>query len=94
MGLYKNEAIRADSPFRHGPLRQAADVETVTMSYAHWYNEDRLHSLLDYATPTEAEAAFYTHGAISSEGTRTIRGTRSRGHRGRLTRNLVMSPVA
>jgi len=61
MGLYKNEAIRADSPFRHGPLRHLTDVETLTMHYVHWYNQDRLHSLLDYATPTEAEAAFYAH---------------------------------
>ena len=36
MGLYKNEAIRADSPFRRGPLRQLADVETLTMNYVHW----------------------------------------------------------
>jgi len=61
MGLYKNEAIRADSPFRRGPLRHLADVETLTMNYVHWYNQDRLHSLLDYATPTEHEAAFYAN---------------------------------
>ena len=61
MGLYKNEAIRADSPFRRGPLRQLADVETLTMNYVHWYNTARLHSLLDYATPTEHEAAFYAN---------------------------------
>ena len=61
MVLYKNEAIRADSPFRRGPLRQLADVETLTMNYVHWYNQDRLHSLLDYATPTEHEAAFYAN---------------------------------
>ncbi len=36
MGLYKNEAIRADSPFRRGPLRQLCDVETVTLNYVHW----------------------------------------------------------
>jgi transposase InsO family protein len=59
MGLYKNEAIRADSPFRRGPLRQLADVETLTMDYVHWYNTGRLHGLLDYATPDEHEAAFY-----------------------------------
>jgi len=59
MGLYKNEAIRADSPFRRGPLRHLADVERLTMNYVHWYNEDRLHSLLDYVTPTEHEGAFY-----------------------------------
>ncbi len=68
MGLYKNEAIRADSPFRRGPLRQLADVETLTMHHVAWYNEDRLHGLVDYATPTEAEAAFYAHGPLPPEG--------------------------
>ena len=28
IGLYKNECIRADSPFRRGPLRTLADVDT------------------------------------------------------------------
>ncbi len=36
MGLFKNEAIAADSPFRRGPLRQLADVETLTMNYVDW----------------------------------------------------------
>lgn len=26
-------------PFRSGPLRRLADVETLTMNYLHWYNE-------------------------------------------------------
>jgi hypothetical protein len=30
IGLYKNEAIRPDSPFRIGPLRTVADVEKIT----------------------------------------------------------------
>ena len=68
MGLYKNEAVRADSPFRHGPLRQLADVETLTMNYVHWYNTERLHSLLDYATPDEYEAAFYAGRSLPSGG--------------------------
>jgi len=41
--------------------RPGADVETVTLNYVHWYNEDRLHSLLDYASPNEYEAAFYAN---------------------------------
>jgi len=68
MGLYKNEAIRADSPFRRGPLRQLVDVETLTMHYVHWYNTGRLHGLLDYATPDEYEAAFYASQPLASEG--------------------------
>ncbi len=69
MGLYKNEAIRADSPFRRGPLRQLADVESLTMHYVHWYNTSRLHGLLDYATPDEHEAAFHASLTIAAEGT-------------------------
>lgn len=74
MGIYKNEAIRAGSPFRRGPLRQLADVETLTMNYVHWYNNDRLHSLLDYATPTEHEAAFCAHQSLPPQGQHTITG--------------------
>jgi len=58
-GLFKNEAVRAGSPFRTGPLRHLADVEALTMNYVHWYNTDRLHSELDYLSPEEFESAFY-----------------------------------
>ncbi len=63
-GLYKNEAVRAGSPFRTGPLRHLADVEALTMNYVHWYNNDRLHSELGYHSPEEHEQAFYA--ALSS----------------------------
>jgi len=33
IGLYKNECIRADSPFRRGPLRTLSDVELITADY-------------------------------------------------------------
>ncbi|WP_407935672.1 integrase core domain-containing protein [Jatrophihabitans cynanchi] len=68
MGLYKNEAIAAGSPFRSGPLRTLADVETVTMNYVHWYNNERLHSLLDHVTPEEFEIAYYAHETGSPTG--------------------------
>ena len=58
-GLFKNEAIATGSPFRTGPLRQLADVEALTMNYVHWYNNDRLHSELDYLSPEEYEQIFY-----------------------------------
>jgi len=38
MGLFKNEAVAAGSPFRTGPLRTLADVEALTMTYVDWYN--------------------------------------------------------
>jgi putative transposase len=60
MGLYKNEAVRADSPFRVGPLRDQSDVERLTVEYVHWYNHDRLHgSLNGYHTPEEYEQLYY-----------------------------------
>jgi putative transposase len=42
IGLYKNECIRADSPFRCGPLRTLSDVELITADYVAWYNQGRL----------------------------------------------------
>lgn len=54
-GLFKNEAVAAGSPFRAGPLRTLADVETLTLEYVDWYNNHRLHSLLGNATPEEFE---------------------------------------
>lgn len=59
IGLYKNEAIRADSPFRTGPLRTITDVEKTTLDYVDWYNNHRLHSSLGNHTPEEYEQAYY-----------------------------------
>lgn len=42
IGLYKTEAIRNDSPFRHGQLRRLADVEALTAEWVHCYNTSRL----------------------------------------------------
>jgi len=68
MGLFKNEAIAAGSPFRTGPLRTLADVEILTMSYLDWYNNHRLHSLLDLVTPEEFEQAYYPQPTGSPSG--------------------------
>jgi hypothetical protein len=72
-GLFKNEAVAAGSPFRTGPLRTLADVEALTMSYIDWYNDHRLHSLLELAMPEEFERAHYAHktGSPSGEATNT-----------------------
>lgn len=59
IGLYKFEAVAAGSPFRTGPLRTMADVESLTMAYVHWYNNDRLHSSLGNVPPEEYEQAYY-----------------------------------
>lgn len=59
IGLFKNEAIRDDSPFRNGPLRVVEDVEWVTAEWVDWYNNRRLHSTLDEVPPEEFEAVYY-----------------------------------
>jgi putative transposase len=59
IGLYKNECIRADSPFRRGPLRTLADVEYITVDYVAWYNVRRLMHRLGRRPPAEAEAEYY-----------------------------------
>jgi hypothetical protein len=59
IGLYKNECIRADSPFRRGPLRNLADVELITADYVAWYNQQRLMHRLGRIPPAEAEAEYY-----------------------------------
>lgn len=67
-GLFKNEAAAAGSPFRTGPLRSLADIEAITMNYVDWYNNQRLHSLLDNATPEGFEQAYYAHQTGSPTG--------------------------
>ena len=59
IGLFKNEAIRDDSPFRNGPLRVVGDVEWVTAEWIDWYNSRRLHSTLGNVPPDEFEAIYY-----------------------------------
>jgi putative transposase len=68
MGLFKNEAIAAGSPFRTSPLRTLADVESITVDYVDWYNNHRLHSLLDNVPPQEFEQAYYAHNTGSPSG--------------------------
>jgi transposase InsO family protein len=60
IGLYKNEAIREDSPFRNGPLKTLNDVEWVTARWVDWYNTSRLHSRLGNTPPDEYETRYYT----------------------------------
>ena len=67
-GLFKNEAVATGSPFRTGPLRTLADAEAITMNYVDWYNNQRLHSLLDNATAEQFEQAHYAHQAGSPTG--------------------------
>ncbi len=61
IGLYKTECVRADSPFRRGPLRNLADVELITAEWAAWFNEHRLMHRLDRIPPAEAETAYHAN---------------------------------
>jgi putative transposase len=55
-GLYKTECV-------YGPDATGWDgvdeLELATLSWVHWFNEDRLHSHCDDTPPAEFEAAFY-----------------------------------
>jgi len=59
IGLYKNECIRADSPFRRGPLNRLSDVEEVTADWVHWYNTSRLMHRLGRRPPAEHETEYH-----------------------------------
>ncbi|WP_313813273.1 IS3 family transposase [Glutamicibacter sp.] len=59
MGLFKNEAVARDSPFRQGPLTSKPDVDDVVVEWVHWYNNCRLHSTLGYRSPVEFEELYY-----------------------------------
>ena len=52
--LYKAELIRA-----RGPWRTVEQVELATLEWVWWWNNQRLHSELDYRTPVEAENEYY-----------------------------------
>ena len=59
IGLFKTEAVGRGSPFLTGPFRIIDDVEYATMEWVDWFNNRRLHSVLDYVPPEEYEAAYY-----------------------------------
>lgn len=54
IGLYKNECVKPD-----GPFRTVDDLELATMSWVHWFNTSRLHSSIGYRTPVEVENIYY-----------------------------------
>jgi putative transposase len=56
-GLYKAECVRGpDAPRVWDDVDQ---LELETLSWVHWFNEDRLHGHCDDVPPAEFEAAFY-----------------------------------
>jgi putative transposase len=62
-GLYKAELITM-----RGPWRTVDDVELATLSWVHWWNNQRLHSSIGYVPPTEFEAAHYAGRQLAEIG--------------------------
>ena len=54
IGLFKTEVIR-----RLGPWRTLEHVEFEVLRWVDWYNQRRLHSWCDDATPLELEQTYY-----------------------------------
>ena len=56
IGLYKTECVRHD-----GPWRGLDDLELATLSWVHWFNHHRLHSMLGHVPPIDYETEYYRH---------------------------------
>jgi len=54
-----NSLYKAELVFLDGPWRDRAHLETATADWVHWFNTERLHSMLDYQTPAEVEADYH-----------------------------------
>jgi putative transposase len=56
-GLYKAECVHGPDAPRH--WHDVDELELVTLSWVHWFNEHRLHGHCRDVPPVEFEAAFY-----------------------------------
>jgi putative transposase len=56
-GLYKAECVFGPDAPR--PWEDVDELELATLSWVHWFNEDRLHGHCDDVPPAEFETAFY-----------------------------------
>jgi putative transposase len=65
-GLFKAECVRGpDAPAVWDDVDQ---LELATLSWVHWFNEDRLHSHCNDIPPAEFEAAFYAAAKTAPTG--------------------------
>ncbi len=53
VGLYKNECVKID-----GPFKTVDELELATLDWVHWFNDNRLHSSIGYLTPIEIEERY------------------------------------
>jgi transposase InsO family protein len=56
IGLFKDECIRPD-----GPWRDVNHVEKGTFEWVTWFNTERTREAIDDLTPIEAEEFYYAH---------------------------------
>lgn len=68
MGLFKNEAIRRNSPFRSDPLKDLPEVDKIVFDWVSWYDNDRLHSFLGNVLPEEYERDHYAQNISALTG--------------------------
>ena len=54
IGLFKTEVIN-----RQTSWSSMASIEWATLKWVHWYNTKRLHSAIDYKSPTAKENEYY-----------------------------------
>jgi transposase InsO family protein len=62
IGLFKNECIKPD-----GPWRDVNHVEAGTFEWVTWFNTERPHESIDDLTPLEAEEFYYAHHTALAE---------------------------
>ena len=65
-GLYKTECVYGPDAPR--PWDDVDELELATLSWVHWFNEQRLHSHCDDVPPAGFEAAFYAAQQTDPEG--------------------------
>jgi len=54
-----NSLYKAELVFLDGPWRDRDHLEAATADWVHWFNTQRLHSMLDYQTPAEVETDYH-----------------------------------
>ncbi|CAN5593269.1 hypothetical protein BH09ACT9_BH09ACT9_01790 [soil metagenome] len=64
IGLFKTEAVSKSSPFLQGRSRRSTTSNSWAMEWVDWFNTRRPHSTLDYVTPDEFEAVYYSQLSI------------------------------
>ncbi len=50
-----------------GPFRIVGELELATLSWVHWFNENRLHSAIGYRSPVEMENEDYRENTSHRE---------------------------